>query len=166
MRLVTKALVTLAVSVAFFAVAPAVMAQPYGPDTCRDGYVWRDAAPGDHVCVTPNSRAIAADENSAARSRIDPRGAYGPNTCIPGFVWREAFGGDVVCVTPDRRAQVREENRQGPSLRLLAYGPDTCRDGFVWREAARGDVVCVTPASRQTVADENRAARSRIDPRG
>ena len=26
---------------------------PYGPDTCKQGYVWRDAIPGDHVCVVP-----------------------------------------------------------------------------------------------------------------
>ena len=24
-----------------------------GPDTCRPGYVWRRAFPGDHVCVPP-----------------------------------------------------------------------------------------------------------------
>ncbi|MFF4646535.1 hypothetical protein [Streptomyces sp. NPDC001389] len=25
----------------------------YGPDTCQQGYVWRDSFDGDTVCVTP-----------------------------------------------------------------------------------------------------------------
>ncbi|MFK5996607.1 MAG: SH3 domain-containing protein [Rhodobacterales bacterium] len=45
---------------------------PYGPDTCRDGYVWRDTIPGDHVCVRPAARAAAAHENAIAGSRVDP----------------------------------------------------------------------------------------------
>jgi hypothetical protein len=82
----------------------------YGPDTCRNGFVWREASPTDRVCVTPASRATAARENALAYSRIDPAGAYGPFTCVSGFVWREAFHGDLVCVTPDRRAAVAREN--------------------------------------------------------
>jgi hypothetical protein len=41
----------------------------YGPDTCLQGYVWREAVPGDHVCVTPETRAQAAQDNSLAASR-------------------------------------------------------------------------------------------------
>jgi hypothetical protein len=92
---------------------------PYGPDTCKNGYVWRDAIPGDHVCVTPASRSTAANENAIAGSRVDPAGAYGPNSCVAGFVWREAYAGDVVCVTGDRRSAVRQENIDGPSHRVL-----------------------------------------------
>jgi len=95
--------------------APAL---PYGPDTCKNGYVWRDAIPGDHVCVRPNRRSTAAHENAIAGSRVDPAGAYGPNTCKPGFVWREAYAGDVVCVSSSRRSQVRQENTAGPSHRV------------------------------------------------
>lgn len=92
--------------------APAVLADDfdYGPDTCREGYVWREAKPGDVVCVRPSSRTKAAQENALSLSRIDPAGAYGPFTCINGFVWREAFPGDVVCVTPARRTAVANEN--------------------------------------------------------
>ena len=93
---------------------------PYGPDTCVDGYVWRDAIPGDHVCVTPDRRTAAATENAIAGTRVDPAGAYGPNSCVVGFVWREAYSGDVVCVTPDRRSQVHQENLEGPSYRVLS----------------------------------------------
>ncbi|MHB1111353.1 MAG: SH3 domain-containing protein [Devosia sp.] len=92
---------------------------PYGPDTCKDGFVWRDAIPGDHVCVTPDRRSTAASENAIAGSRVDPGGAYGPNSCVVGFVWREAYAGDVVCVTGERRSQVKQENIEGPSHRVL-----------------------------------------------
>lgn len=92
---------------------------PYGPDTCKDGFVWRDAIPGDHVCVTPDRRSTAASENAIAGSRVDPGGAYGPNSCVVGFVWREAYPGDVVCVTGERRSQVKQENIEGPSHRVL-----------------------------------------------
>ena len=93
-------------------------ALPHGPDTCKSGYVWRDAIPGDHVCVRPARRSAAAHENSIAGSRVNPAGAYGANTCRVGFVWREAYAGDVVCVSPARRTQVRLENRDGRSHRV------------------------------------------------
>ena len=98
---------------------PAPVDLPYGPDTCKGGYVWLDAIPGDHVCVTPDRRATAANENAIAGSRVDPAGAYGPNSCVSGFVWREAYAGDVVCVTGDRRSEVAQENIDGPSHRVL-----------------------------------------------
>ncbi len=105
----------------FGAVLPA-SAEPltYGPDTCRTGYVWREAAYDDHVCVKPAARALAQQENRTANSRIDPAGAYGPYTCIAGYVWREAFEGDVVCVTPERRNAVALENAKGPRFRVLS----------------------------------------------
>lgn len=92
---------------------------PYGPDTCKTGFVWRDAIPGDHVCVTPDSRSTVATENASAGARVDPAGAYGPNSCVAGYVWREAYAGDVVCVTPPRRTAVKQENIEGPSHRVL-----------------------------------------------
>ena len=85
-------------------------------DVCASGYVWREARPADHVCVTPESRALVSQENSRAPRRWTV-GAYGPHTCIQGYVWREAFQGDDVCVTPERRDQVREENRVAISRR-------------------------------------------------
>lgn len=97
---------------------------PYGPDTCRQGFVWREAYPGDHVCVTPETRAQAAYDNRAARGRWQPGGgAYGPYTCRQGFVWREARPGDVVCVTPDIRAQTADDNRHAASRRAAQRAP-------------------------------------------
>ncbi len=82
---------------------------------CVPGFVWREAAPGDLVCVEPSQRDQARADNAAAASRVDPNGAFGPNTCVSGFVWREAFPGDVVCVEPRVRDQVRADNAAGPS---------------------------------------------------
>ncbi|MBZ0086521.1 MAG: hypothetical protein K8F33_00240 [Thermomonas sp.] len=94
-----------------------VLGQRQPRDTCLSGYVWREARASDHVCVTPQSRQRAAQENRLAASRRNPAGAYGPETCVSGFVWREAYEGDTVCVVPSVRAQVREENRLARSRR-------------------------------------------------
>ncbi|WP_143204023.1 hypothetical protein [Streptomyces kebangsaanensis] len=83
---------------------------PYGPDTCKPGYVWREAVPGDRVCVTPATRDRARYDNSQAANRRLGYGAYGPDTCKQGYVWREAVPSDRVCVTPATRAQVKEDN--------------------------------------------------------
>ena len=86
---------------------------PYGPDTCDRGYVWREAFPGDHVCVTPRMRDQAVADNAQAAARREPGGgAYGPDTCRQGYVWREARPGDHVCVIPETRAQTASDNRQ------------------------------------------------------
>lgn len=78
---------------------------PYGPDTCIQGLVWREARTGDTVCVTPEFRSRTAAENSNPGANKDPNGAYGPESCAQGFVWREAFDGDSICVTPDIRSE-------------------------------------------------------------
>jgi hypothetical protein len=86
----------------------------FGPDTCMDGFVWREACgPSDHVCVLPQVRQQAHSDNSLASSRRQPGGGpFGPDTCKQGFVWREACGpGDHVCVTPDVRSQAAADNR-------------------------------------------------------
>jgi hypothetical protein len=94
---------------------PAGLAAPaaaqYGPTTCKQGFVWREAFAGDFVCVVPAVRSEAAEDNAAAASRRQPGGgAYGPSTCRQGFVWREARPSDHVCVTPNVRARTHQEN--------------------------------------------------------
>ena len=154
----------------------------YGPDTCTQGFVWRDAFSGDHVCVTPETRAQAAQDNQNADSRKACSGdcTYGPDTCLQGFVWRDAFSGDHVCVTPETRAQAAQDNQNADSRKSCSqtsippvvtippvvasdctYGPDTCTQGFVWREAVPGDHVCVTPETRAQAAQDNQNADSR-----
>lgn len=43
----------------------------YNGEACVYGYVWREAVAGDHVCVTPETRAQAAYDNSQAAARRD-----------------------------------------------------------------------------------------------
>ena len=106
-------LVPIFVSIRFTSVAGA---QDFGPDTCVSGFVWREAFPGDHVCVDAAARAQAATDNRlAARRRQPGGGAYGPNTCRAGFVWREARAEDQVCVTQETRTQVANDNRLAAS---------------------------------------------------
>ena len=81
------------------------------PRPCKPGFVWREAFPGDFVCVEPSQRDQAHADNAAGPSRVDPNGGFGPNTCISGFVWREAGPNDVVCVEPHVRSRVAEDNR-------------------------------------------------------
>ena len=130
---------------------------------CLQGYVWREARPGDLVCVIPATRSQVAADNAAAPSRWI-NGPYGPHTCINGYVWREAFSGDDVCVLPTQRTQAATDNAAAASRRnpaRLVYGPNTCATGFVWRDADVSDYVCVIPATRSQVAADNAAAPSR-----
>ncbi|GGQ71806.1 metallopeptidase domain-containing protein [Couchioplanes azureus] len=130
---------------------------------CLQGYVWREARPGDQVCVTGATRAQVAADNAAAPSRW-VNGPFGPHTCIQGYVWREAFAGDDVCVTGAQRTQAAADNAAAASRRnpaRLVYGPNACAGGYVWRDADLADYVCVTGATRAQVAADNAAAPSR-----
>jgi len=84
-------------------------------DQCIAGYVWREATPDDHVCVTKQTHEQTVEDNMLAGSRRDPKGGpYGADTCLEGFVWRAVFDGDHVCVTKATRAQVLLDDRDGP----------------------------------------------------
>jgi len=89
-------------------------ASPVAQD-CVPGYVYREAYPDDHVCVTPETRARTLQDNQLAGSRRRPGGGpFGADTCEDGFVWRDAFPGDHVCVTPETREQAATDNRDAP----------------------------------------------------
>ncbi|HTK66053.1 MAG TPA: hypothetical protein VL595_26995, partial [Pseudonocardia sp.] len=56
----------------------------YGPNTCVNGYVWREAYNGDVVCVTPDRRTLAHNDNAQAASRVlrnSPAPAPKPAQC-------------------------------------------------------------------------------------
>jgi hypothetical protein len=91
------------------------MVIPRSSDTCLTGYVWREASPADHVCVTPAVRAQTANDNAQAASRRTGSGPYGPDTCKEGFVWRDAYPHDHVCVTPATRTQATSDNSAAQS---------------------------------------------------
>jgi len=139
-------------------------------DRCLQGYVWREAVPNDHVCVTPPVRTETRDENMQAANRRSPTGgAYGPDTCKQGFVWREAFPNDHVCVSPASRTRARADNVAAASRinpARIVYGPNTCKQGFVWREADERDWVCVTGQVRAQTRSDNQQAGARRSPTG
>lgn len=96
---------------------------PWGPttprDACKPGFMWREATPGDHVCVTPATKRQVQADNAAANSRVQPGGGpYGPKTCIQGFVWRESSANDLVCVVPEIRTQARSDNSETAARQL------------------------------------------------
>lgn len=91
---------------------------PYGPDTCAQGYVWREAGPSDHVCVTPETRHNNAEVNGLQGLFLVRRP---DGTCTPGLVWREAYPGDHACADPSVREQVRIDNAAAASR--LATAP-------------------------------------------
>lgn len=133
---------------------------PYGPDTCIQGFVWREARPGDTVCVTPDIRTATAQQNArAAQNRKPNGGAYGPDTCKQGFVWRDAFGGDVVCVTPDVRQQAANDNAAAASRRQASQ-PAPAPAPQLNTAAVTGDVdVYDIPGGKGTVIGMLRKGR-------
>ena len=72
----------------------------FGPEQCKPGFVWREAFPGDHVCVTGATRSQVVSDNSQAAARKQA----GIDWCVSGFVWREAAPSDHVCVSGTVRA--------------------------------------------------------------
>ncbi|HMD73524.1 MAG TPA: hypothetical protein VKG05_06660, partial [Steroidobacteraceae bacterium] len=89
-------------------------------NTCKQGYVWREADLSDWVCVTGAVRDQTRTENATPTAHRAGGGAYGPDTCASGYVWRDAFPGDHVCVVPSVRDQARSDNSQAGS-RLAKY---------------------------------------------
>ena len=106
-----------AAGIAALAFPTAAGAADNGPNTCLNGYVWREAYAGDTVCVTPKTRERAAQDNAAAASRRDPNAGSGALGCQDGYVWRTARASDLVCVTPNIRDQVRADNAAAASRR-------------------------------------------------
>lgn len=98
-------------------------AAPEGSE-CIDGYVWREAYPGDLTCVESWVRDQAWSDNESAATRIDPFGAYGKDSCIQGFVWREANPDDHVCVEPWVRDQTWQDNTMAAE-RTVAFAAIT-----------------------------------------
>jgi hypothetical protein len=95
-----------------------VQAQP-PDDDCTGLFIWRLAAPSDHVCVGGGMAHEVHVQNLQPEANKVP----GSDTCESGFVWRDAFGGDHVCVTPDFRSQVRADNAAGPSRKATPAKP-------------------------------------------
>ncbi len=94
-------------------------------DACRPGFVWREAEPEDHVCVLPEVRQQAADDNRQADARRNSSGGdYGADTCSAGYVWREAFTNDHVCVSTETREEVQLDNSKARGRRAPPLPPE------------------------------------------
>jgi hypothetical protein len=87
------------------------------PNTCLKPFVWREAFPGDVVCVSTKTRAQVALDNAAAPLRRDPNAGFGPNGCRSRFVWRVARASDLVCVDPVQRRQAAADNAEAARRR-------------------------------------------------
>ncbi|GII31263.1 hypothetical protein Pmi06nite_47050 [Planotetraspora mira] len=79
---------------------------PWGPYTCAQGFVWRQATADDLVCVYPSRRTDVAAENSGSPSHKLLNTMY----CVPGYEWRLANPSDRACVTSIQRRMARMEN--------------------------------------------------------
>lgn len=164
MDITSPGLLASAVAVAAASIAIPVPAQadplPYGPDTCIQGYVWREARTGDTVCVTPDIRATVKQQNANPAANKDPNGAYGPQSCAQGFVWREAFDGDTICVTPDFRQQMFDDNAAAASRKAATQPkptPQAQAGNVVFEVTGSGEVYnIVTDPSGPFVADHTK----------
>ena len=114
-----------AIAVAATAIPAPALADPlpYGPDTCIQGYVWREARGGDTVCVAPDIRDAVAQQNSTPGANKDPNAGSGPQSCSQGYVWREAFDGDTICVTTAFRQQMFDANAAASSRKAANQAP-------------------------------------------
>jgi len=142
---------------------------------CKSGFVWRDAKDGDGICVTPNERAVAKQQNANAANKSTPSGG-----CKSGFVWRDAWDGDGVCVTPAERSAAKLQNIKSASRSTGIAGAETppvahpkpakhadsdddgkktkCKGSFVWRDPQNNDFICVTRTERALTQKQNAEA--------
>ena len=92
----------------------------YAADPCKQGYVWREAFSGDHVCVTPAARAQTARDNS---------GPYHAEPCRSGFVWREAVPDDHICVPVARRSAASQLRARSKPSSWRRYSSTVAHQG-------------------------------------
>lgn len=86
----------------------------FGNETCRSGFVWREATEDDLICVPPDVRDQAkADRAEAEAGRNVAAG------CAEGLVPRNANPNDTACTTPEVAATMLEQNQRHESRKLL-----------------------------------------------
>jgi hypothetical protein len=142
MRIISALPLSLAIAAIAVALPAPAFADPlpYGPDTCANGFVWREARDGDTVCVTPATRSQIAAQNANAGANKDPSQASGPESCSQGYVWREAFDGDTICVTPATRSATLADNAAAASRRATTQQPKAQSNTVVFEVTGPGEV--------------------------
>jgi hypothetical protein len=73
----------------------------YGSNSCKQGYVWRNAFNGDAVCVTPNIRDDVAAENAAASSHVAQQQPARQPAQQSEMVWKATGHGDTYNIVID-----------------------------------------------------------------
>jgi hypothetical protein len=124
------------------------------PDACAQGYVWREAFVGDHVCVSPDTREQTQSDNANAAQRKRDR-----DECIEGLVWRLANAEDHVCVPQMTKEQAARDNelaetrltgsQQTPPRISTVPMPPAKVGCHVFREGEWRDVPCATEEERK-----------------
>lgn len=107
----------------------------FGVGQCKFGFVWREAFPDDHACVSGPSRSQALTDNNAGPSRKEP----GSDNCKFGWVWREANGEDHVCVTGTVRNATKQEN----ALAASRIDPNCTAKAICTNDCKREKTKCV-----------------------
>ena len=133
-----------------------------GWDNCRQGYVWRQSDPSDHVCVTPETRTQTQSDTAESYDYVDQNVVtYGPNTCKIGYVWRSIDDKDYVCVSYASSAQAQADDAAAGSRH--EHDSDRCIEGYVWREAFPKDHVCVTREVYNQTQSDNADGWSHVE---
>jgi hypothetical protein len=135
-----------------------------GPDTCKKGFVWRNAGGSiDHICVTIEERTLIEEEGSDW-DNAHPYGA----PCPFNYFRRNIYDNDDVCVTAARRLKINRDNVSLSTKEIDSMsGPkDSCRAGFAWRLANPDDHICVTTATAAATAAENATAENKVFSQG
>ena len=120
---------------------------PYGDEQCGAGFVWREAFPGDHVCVTAGVRDQAAKDNAVA----DANHVSGSEACKAGLVWRDAEPDDHVCVSGTTRTNAAADNAAAMSRRDSACSDpqsSNALDVLTLNFAGAGDILGVRYETR------------------
>jgi hypothetical protein len=94
-------------------------AQADAPDTCPQGLVWREAVPGDHLCVTPAERGQVRATKSAAAPPVEQSltGVLAPgNAAVTGFSGAVPPVQIAPGVDPGEQTFI---DLAGPSLRII-----------------------------------------------
>jgi hypothetical protein len=93
---------------------------PYGPDTCKLGFVWRDGTQNDRICVTPERRQKVADDFNTARTRTQPRSGNPMldvgGECLP--VLKSSGETVIVCVDQKEADLLKQENANPTANRV------------------------------------------------
>ena len=108
----------------------------YGPDTCMQGFVWREAFDGDTICVMPDIRSATLADNAAAESRKAANSPQPTPTPTPmttsitrpqagGTVVFEVTGsGEVFSIDTDPAGSSVPDHTKLPFTRTMTIGSD------------------------------------------